>query len=195
MTSGALLAVGFAVIGAIPSAASATTATATPDQPRPNRVLILSLPTSRGPTSSANGLPNLQKLLADSAVADLCTRSANGSAQLGDGYATICRAPAQPPTTPTTATRSKPASARQRDRRQGVPAAHRSPHDSGLVQLGIADSSHDTTDLLFDAKIGEFGDTLAGAASPGRSIGNADGDRARQSGDRVPVPPDGRRSR
>ena len=45
----------------------------------------------------------------------------------------------------------------------------------GIVQLGIADIIDTNDGLLFGAKIGEFGDTLAGDGYSRAVIGNADG--------------------
>src|SRR4051794_21373824 len=83
---GTVIVTAAAVFGpAAPALAAAPTAAPA----RPGRVLIISLPTLGWGDLPATGAPNLTKLLQSSAVADMSTRSANGSAQLGDGYATI----------------------------------------------------------------------------------------------------------
>jgi hypothetical protein len=170
---GTVLATAAAVFGpAAPALAAAPTAA--PAQP--GRVLIISLPILGWGDLPATGAPNLTKLLRSSAVADMSTRSANGSAQLGDGYATIS-AGTRAATNHSNdgdalETREKfgdSTAAEVFARRTGVNASH------GIVHLGIADVVDQNTGLLFDAKIGELGDTLASAGYSRAVIANADG--------------------
>ena len=56
---------------------------------RPQRLLIISLPGAAWAQLSPTGLPNLDRLLNRSAVADLTNLTAKGAAHIGDGYATV----------------------------------------------------------------------------------------------------------
>ena len=178
---------GALIVGITVPAAAATGSARAPAPTRvstqtthPNRVLIISVPTLTWADLQDSGTgapaPNLQKLLASSAVAAMSTRSGNGLAQPGDGYATIS-AGTRAATNHTndgdaleTRERYGTGTAAQAfGRRTGVTAT------KGVVQLGIADIISTNDGLLFDAKIGEFGDTLAGAGYSRAVIGNADG--------------------
>ena len=171
-----LLAVTLVVAGMFPSAAGAGTGAAAVDPGRPDRVLILSLPAITWSNLPATGLPNLRKLLETSAVADLSNRTGKGSAQLGDGYATI-NAGTRASTDRVTDGDAFEPGEHFGNGTAGEAFRQRTGRvvDHGLVHLGIAGLVDDNADLLFDAKVGDFGDTLAGAGFSRAVIANADG--------------------
>jgi hypothetical protein len=143
---------------------------------QPDRVLIISVPTLTWGDLPDTGDPHLRNLLQSSSVAALSTRSANGSAQLGDGYATISAG------TRAATNHTNDGDAFEPDERFGNATAGDvferrtgTSEKSGLVHLGLADVLDQNTGLLFDAKVGSLGDALAGAGYARAVIANADG--------------------
>jgi hypothetical protein len=144
--------------------------------PRPQRLLVLSLPATAWADLDPAIAPHLVQLLDHSAVADLATRGANGLAQFGDGYATL--------------------GAGTRSATDGVtdgeafgvdePFGDGTASDAfrlrtgrtvrrGLVHLGLAGLASKNAGLLFDAKVGALGDALERAGFRRAVIANADG--------------------
>jgi hypothetical protein len=143
---------------------------------RPDRLLVISLPSLTWANLQDNPAPNLRKLLSSSAVAAMSTRSGDGLAQLGDGYATISAGTRAATNHTNDGDAFEPderfgnsSAADVFDRRTGIDVAH------GLVHLGVADIVDTNNGLLFDAKIGELGDTLASAGFSRAVVANADG--------------------
>ena len=171
------LAAGVLIGGVAFGLASPAGASARPASPaRPDRVLIISVPTLTWGDLPATGDAHLRNLLQSSAVAALSTRSANGSAQLGDGYATISAG------TRAATNHTNDGDAFEPDERFGNATAGDvferrtgTIAKDGLVHLGLADVLDQNTGLLFDAVVGSFGDTLAGAGYSRAVIANADG--------------------
>ena len=137
---------------------------------------MLSLPATTWADLDPATTPHLVKLLDDSAVADLNTRSASGLAKFGDGYATFGAG-----------TRSATDGLTDGDA-FGVnePFVDGTASDAfrlrtgrtvrrGLVHLGLAGLVAKNAGLLFDAKIGALGDALAKAGFSRAVIANADG--------------------
>ncbi|HZP30343.1 MAG TPA: hypothetical protein VFC99_15420 [Acidimicrobiia bacterium] len=169
------LVVALVVGAALPAGAASRRGTARATD-RPDRILVISLPTLTWSDLQDNDAPNLRRLLAGSAVAAMSTRSGDGLAQLGDGYATIS-AGTRAATNHTNdgdafETGEQFGNSTAADvfaRRTGVHATN------GLVHLGIADVIDTNDALLFDAKIGKLGDTLASNGYSRAVIANADG--------------------
>ena len=129
---------------------------------RPQRLLIISLPGAAWAQLDATGLPNLDRLLSRSAVADLTNLTAKGAAHIGDGYATVSsgtRAASDAASGglafDTTERIAKSSAAQEFARRTGfiVPA--------GIVNLGIAWLASINAGEPYGAKIGALGDGLA----------------------------------
>ena len=184
-----------AVAGVAFGLASPAGASARPASPaRPDRVLDhLQYPRLTWGDLPATGDAHLRNLLQSSAVAALSTRSANGSAQLGDGYATISAG------TRAATNHTNDGDAFEPDERFGNATAGDvferrtgTIAKDGLVHLGLANVLDQNTGLLFDAVVGSFGDTLAGAGySRGRDRERRR-QRARQPDQPVGLPPHGR---
>ena len=166
--------VGALVAGAVAFPFASSAAAGIP--PRPSRVLVLSVPALTWADLRDHPMPNLQRLLRTSAVADLTTRAVTRRTSLGDGYTTLGAGA----------------------RAQGVPAVDgfgfavdeqfgpdsaaaayrlrngRSP-GTGLVDLGVGEIVAHNDTLLYDAHIGALGDALAGAGFHRAVIANGDG--------------------
>ncbi|HEY7138427.1 MAG TPA: hypothetical protein VIB48_25455 [Acidimicrobiia bacterium] len=143
---------------------------------RPQRVLVVSLPAITWSDLRAHPMPNLERLLESSAVADLTTRAIKRRTDLGDGYTTLGAG-----------TRAEGIPALDGfgfgvDERFGAVSAGdayrtrtgRAP-GNGLVDLGIASIVAHNDSLLYDAHVGALGDALAKAGWSRAVIANGDG--------------------
>ena len=164
----------------VPTLAATTAAADSPVQsgePKPQRLLVISLPMLAWKDANDHRLPNLNRLLDESAVADLTTRTISRETKLADGYITLGAG-----------TRSigagtdvdgegfevgEPFGADNAgqvfERRTGRTSR------SGLVDLGIGRIQDRNKQELFDAEIGALGDALAGAGWSRAVIANGDG--------------------
>lgn len=143
---------------------------------RPSRLLVLSVPTLTWADLRAHPMPNLERLLAGSAVGDLSARVIRHHTNLGDGYTTL-----------SAGTRAEGVAAVDAldfgvdepygTERAGDVYRARTGRDpgTGLVDLGIAAVVRRNASLLYDAKIGATGDALAAAGWSRAVIANADG--------------------
>lgn len=143
---------------------------------RPRRLLILSLPGASWTQLTSTGLPNLDRLLSRSAVADLTNLTAKGAAHIGDGYATVSagtRAASDPTSGGLAFDTTEPfgvrSAAQEFARRTGLTVS------AGIVHLGIARLAGANAGEPYGAKIGALGDALAAAGYDRAVIGNADG--------------------
>lgn len=146
------------------------------DDPAVDRVLIISVPTLSWEDLDEFEAPNLQRLLDESAVADLSTRSVVRRTTPGDGYTTL------------------DAGARARGARgtdglafdvdesfSGYPVTEvfgrRTGYHvtEGVVNLGLPQIVAANERLPYDAEVGALGETLADADYDRAVIGNADG--------------------
>ena len=120
-------------------------------------------------------MPNLEGLLAESAVADLSTRSVDRRTTPGDGYATI-----------SAGTRADGVgevdglSFEAQERYQGTEAAEVFARrtgqivDEGLVSLSLPQVERANDGLDFDAEVGALGDAIAEAGYDAAVVANAD---------------------
>ncbi|MEL7209679.1 MAG: hypothetical protein AAGK32_15825, partial [Actinomycetota bacterium] len=141
-----------------------------------DRVLVLSVPTVSWGDIRAGELPNLEQLLAESAVADLSTRAVDRRTTPGDGYATI-----------SAGTRSD--GVRDVDglgfgvgeTYLGTPAeeifARRTGQlpTEGLFSLALPQLQRENEALDFGAEIGALGDAVRDAGWSTAVVANADG--------------------
>ena len=156
-------------------APSAGAGEVTLDEPVP-RVLVISIPTLSWDDLRNADLPNLEALLAESAVADLSTRAVDRRTTAGDGYATISagtRADGVPEV--------DGLGFEVGERYQGTPAteifARRTGliAEEGLLSLALPKLDRVNTALDFDAEIGALGDAIADAGYTAAVVANADG--------------------
>ena len=145
--------------------------------PRPDRVLIISLPGLTWEDIDSHDVPNLRSLLDDSAVADLATRTISRRTEPPDGYVTLGAG-----------TRAIGAGTRidgeafevdepiEGDT-AGQVFARRTGRDAraGLVHLGLPEILEANESERYDADIGALGDTLDDAGYSRAVIANADG--------------------
>jgi hypothetical protein len=173
----ALAVVGLAVAGAVAVPAPSHAASGAPvRQERPSRVLVVSLPALTWADLRAHRMPNLERLLSTSAVADLTTRAVSRRTTLGDGYTTLgagTRAAGVPGVDgfgfgvgEQFGTDSAAAVYRLRTGRAAP---------DGIVNLSIADLVDRNDSLLYDAHIGALGDALSRAGYQRAVIANGDG--------------------
>jgi hypothetical protein len=151
-------------------------ASADPQPPRAERVLVLSLPTVSWEDVNDQDLPNLDPFLDGAAVAGLSTRAVDRRTTPGDGYATL-----------SAGTRADGdddvdgLAFEVGERYQGEPADQvflrrtGTPVERGLFSLALPALEDVNEGLDFDAEIGALGDALlAGGAHPA-VVANADG--------------------
>ncbi|HEX4778568.1 MAG TPA: hypothetical protein VFW74_17470 [Acidimicrobiia bacterium] len=143
--------------GATPDATAATTAQASPVR----RILVLSLPTVSCADVRDARMPNLRRLLVDSAIADLSTRSVHPHTTPGDGYATIGAG------TRVVGVPGADGLALEPGERFGSGTAadaytRRTSHapDAGVITLGMPQIESRNSRLLFDARPGALADAL-----------------------------------
>ena len=144
--------------------------------PRPQRLLVLSLPATTWTDIDPATTPHLAQLLDHSGVADLNTRSASGLSKLGVGYATL-GAGTRSATDGVTDGDAFGANELFGDGTASDVFRLRTGRtvQRGLVHLGLAGLVAKNAGLLFDAKIGALGDALAKAGFGRAVIANADG--------------------
>jgi hypothetical protein len=144
--------------------------------PRPQRLLVLSLPATAWADLDPAIAPHLVQLLDHSAVADLATRGANGLAQFGDGYATL-GAGTRSATDGVTDGEAFGVDEQFGDGTASDAFRLRTGRTvrRALVHLGLAGLVSKNAGLLFDAKAGALGDALARAGFGRAVIANADG--------------------
>src|SRR5262245_29028024 len=174
LVAGALLAPAGAAAGSSPSSSTRDADRTTPVR----RVLIVSLPyVSWSDLQGRGDVPNLTRLLDDSAVADLSIRAPSIRPDLAGGYATLSAG-------------DKAVGSGTADDGAGFEAdehlgagtaadafARRTGRSGarGLVHLGlpeVVDANHDTD---FEADVGALGDALHDAGFSRAVVGNADG--------------------
>ena len=140
------------------------------------RVLVISLPATSWADIKAADAPNLRKLFADSAVADMVTRAAGRKSSISGGYTALGaggRASAVTPLAPQAFETTEPygestAEAVYRQRTGLAPTG-------GIVHLGIDELVQENAEGLYDPTIGALGDALAGHDVPRAVIANGDG--------------------
>ena len=151
---------------------------AAPDGAKPvRRVLVLSLPAVVWSDLSKRYLPNLDALLADSAVANLSTRAPSLRADLVSGYATVGAGDKA------TAGRTAEDGAAYNANEDvgGEPAAELFARrtgldvDSGLVHLGLPGLAAANESSLWRGHLGALGDALDRAGFSRAVIANGDG--------------------
>lgn len=140
------------------------------------RVLVISLPATSWADIKRGNSPNLAKLLADSAVADMVTRAAGRKSSIQGGYTAFGaggRASAVTPLAPQAFEPSEPygdsTAGDVYRQRTGVTAT------TGIVHLGIEALVQENADGLYDPDIGALGDALAKAGIPRAVVANGDG--------------------
>jgi hypothetical protein len=163
-----------ALVGLAGWAPSADAGDVTVDEPV-GRVLILSVPTLSWDDVRSGYLPNLEALLAESAVADLSTRAVDRRTTPGDGYATVS-AGTRADGVPEVDGLAFEAEERYRGepvteifaRRTGLLV------EDGLVSLALPRLERVNDALDFDAEIGALGDSIADAGYAAAVVANAD---------------------
>jgi hypothetical protein len=143
---------------------------------RPERVLILSLPTLTWADLETVPAPTITRLLDRAAIADLATRADRQPPHLGAAYVTIGAG------TRATGNDGTDGDGLEVHERFGSGTAgqayeQRTGHRAarGLVDLGIARILGDNDALLYDAEPGALGDALANAGFSRAVIANGDG--------------------
>ncbi|HEY4396049.1 MAG TPA: hypothetical protein VGO28_00105 [Acidimicrobiia bacterium] len=177
-----------AVIGvlAVPLLIATTSDAAAADTPKPKarRLLVISLPavTWQDIQDRVHELPNLTRLLDESAIGGLTTRTIDRHTTLADGYVTLgAGARAVGTETETDGEGFEVAepfagttAGQVFERRTGRTAR------GGLVNLGLGGIIDKNDQQLFDAEIGALGDTLASADWSRAVIANGDGEDTEQ---------------
>ena len=167
----ALLATGVLIVG--PLAASTSAAD---DRSPVQRVLLISLPAVTWADLSSGNAPQLEALVAHSAVGDLVTRAAGRRNSAASGYATMGaggRASAVNPLAGQAFELSEPYGATSAGdafrQRTGVAVGQ------GLVHLGIDALDQENEAGVYAPTLGAFGDALASGHVARAVIANADG--------------------
>jgi hypothetical protein len=169
IAGGALLAATAALGAGIPAAAG-------DDEPEASRVLLFSLPHVNWEDLSRYELPNLERLLDESGIADLTTRADERATRLGDGYLTL-GAGTRAVGDPTTDGDNLGVDEQFGDERAGDVFTQRTGRTSRgeIVSLASPRIFETNTDLLYDAEIGALTDALTEAGDSRAVIGNGDG--------------------
>jgi hypothetical protein len=141
-----------------------------------DRVLVLSLPAVSWADVVSSDVPNLERLLTESAVGDLVTRAAGRRNSAASGYATLGaggRASAVNALAGQAFEPSEPygetSAADVFRERTGIEV------DRGLVHLGIEALERENEAGVYDPTLGAFGDALARGRVTRAVIANADG--------------------
>ena len=171
--------VGCLLAALAPAAGAAPRGGAEP--PRPDRVLILSVPVLGWEDVNTHRMPNLNRLLDRSAIANLATRTVTSTLDLADGYVTLgagTRAVGAGSTVDGQAFGAHEVVGDAGGATGAELFARRTGRavDHGLVHLGIGAIERRNESELYDARIGSLGDALARAGHPAEVIANADGD-------------------
>lgn len=169
-----------ALVVPMAAAAGSGPAAAGGEKPAAQRVLVVSLPavTWQDIQSRVDDLPNITRLLDESAIGGLTTRTIDRSTKLADGYVTMGAGTrsigANPETDGEGFEVDEPFAGTTAgavfERRTG-----RSPR-GGLVNLGVAGIVDQNDKELFDAEVGALGDKLASEGWSRAVIANADGE-------------------
>lgn len=166
----AVLGVGVVPGGAAPAAAQ------TADEASPERVLLLSLPGVTWADIDQHDLPNIEALLADSALADLAPRGVSSRATPGAAYLTISAG------TRATSEASVDGQELGTDDESGGSTAGEIFHrrtgtrpDGDYVALAWPSLVRANASEPYDAILGLLGDTLKDDGLGAVAIGNADG--------------------
>lgn len=140
------------------------------------RVLVISLPATSWADIKNGDDPNLRRLFADSAIADMVTRAAGRRSSIAGGYTAFGAGGRASATTPLAAQAFEPTEPYGETtagdvyrQRTGVGAA------GGLVHLGIDALISENAKGLYDPQIGALGDALEQAQVPRAVIANGDG--------------------
>ncbi len=162
--------------------AASGTAAARDGDPKARRVLVISLPAVNWKDVNKHELPNLNRLLDNSAVADLTNRSVRRDSRLGDGYLTLGAGTRSIGNLSETSSDGHAFEVGERfgadtagqvyARRTGRAAGH------GLVYLDINAIVDRNKKELYDAEIGALGDALARGGWTRAVIANGDGQEA-----------------
>lgn len=144
--------------------------------PPARRVLLISVPTLSWEDLDEFDAPNLERLLDESAIADLSTRSVVRRTTPGDGYTTLDAG------TRARGARGADGLAFDADESfSGYPVAEvfgrrtGSRVTEGVVNLGLPQIVAANESLPYDAEVGALGETLGEAGVDAAVIGNADG--------------------
>jgi hypothetical protein len=140
------------------------------------RVLVISLPATSWADIQAADAPHLRQLLADSAIADMVTRTAGRKGSISAGY-TALGAGGRASANSLLAGQAFEVSEPYGESTAGAVYRQRTGVDatSGIVQLGVDDLIHENAAGLYDPQLGALGDTLAAANVPRAVIANGDG--------------------
>jgi hypothetical protein len=172
-------AVAAVVAPAVVVTAASGTAAARDGDPKPRRLLVISLPAVSWKDVNVHELPNLNRFLDNAAVADLTNRSIRRDSRLGDGYITLGAGTRSIGNLSNNTTdghgfevgeRFGADTAGQVYRRRSGREAGR-----GLVYLDIDAIVDRNKKELYDAEIGALGDALTRAHWARAVISNGDG--------------------
>jgi hypothetical protein len=169
----AALVLALGVAAALPSS---TAGAARPGAgPRVRRVLVLALPAVSWADLDRVRVPNLDALLARSAVGDLSTRSAGGRTSEGAGYLTL-GAGARAEGAPAADGLAFEPGERFGNGSAGAAYERRTGRDAGssIAVLGVPQLADINRKRLFDARVGALGDALERAGVARAVIANAD---------------------
>jgi hypothetical protein len=159
--------------------AAAGTAAARAGDPKARRLLVISLPAVSWKDVNDQELPNLNRLLDASAVADLTNRSVRRDSRLGDGYVTLGAGTRSVGNLTETATDGHAFEVGERFGADtaGQAYARRTGRDAGdgLVDLDVTAIIEANKKELYDAEVGALGDALGGAGWTRAVIANGDG--------------------
>src|SRR5262249_18855238 len=176
----ALVAAGIAaVVSTVMVAVAPGTAAAGDRDPKARRLLVISLPAVSWKGVNDHELPNLNRLLDASAVADLTNRSVRRDSRLGDGYITFGAGTRSIGNLTDTASDGHAFEAGEgfgADTAGQVYARRTGrPPGDGLVYLDINTIVDANKKELYDAEVGALGDALARAGWTRSVIANGDG--------------------
>ncbi len=177
-----------AVIGvlAVPllMATTADPAAADTAKPKARRLLVISLPavTWQDIEDRVHQLPNLTRLLDESAIGGLTTRTIDRHTTLADGYVTLGAGARSVGTETETDGEGFEVGEPFADTTAGQVFERRTGRtvDHGLVNLGIGGIVDKNEQELFDAEIGALGDKLASSNWSRAVIANGDGEDTQQ---------------